>query len=555
MSGALSASGRRKRQVAAVTAFGVTCLASPALAQEFSFAPPGELLPGSGTGRVDSTVYAPGIRYPIEKAPSFANSQVWGHGGGSGPGGSQCDAANFSYPWRDNYCETRQWDMPLCPAGTGHQGQDIRAATCDNNTHWAVAAVDGTITNVGSYSVYLTGADGTRFDYLHMSNVQVAFGHKVVKGQRLGHVSNKFNGTPTTVHLHLNIRQYVQSLGAAVYVPPYMSLVKAYEGLVGPVNKPPIGYLDRADCDGIGGWAQDPDAKDKAIDVHVYLDSAPGDAKANAIAVKADEHRDDLCDAIGSCKHAFTLPLPYSFADGEKHTVNAYGIDTAGGNNPALKQSPRELVCALALPKPSVRRPIANLEVFGAWAFSWTFDVLTLPDGKLEPFDVGDALPTEPRLVRAEGEADAGWLIDGSTRRRIADEAVASAWRFNLGDAEELTDKELESFTEGPPLRKRPLLVKGSSATVYVLDAPPIPNDATTSSAEGAGGAAAGAGGGFGGGIGGSGGAGTLNGLVEGRVGCACRAGLGGTGSARAATVAMSAWLALRAARRRRRRA
>lgn len=40
-------------------------------------------------------------------------------------------------------------------AGEGHQGQDIRAATCEKGVHWVVAATDGTITNVGSYSVYL----------------------------------------------------------------------------------------------------------------------------------------------------------------------------------------------------------------------------------------------------------------------------------------------------------------------------------------------------------------------------------------------------------------
>ena len=29
------------------------------------------------------------MRFPMEEGPAFANSQVWGHGGGSGPGGGQ----------------------------------------------------------------------------------------------------------------------------------------------------------------------------------------------------------------------------------------------------------------------------------------------------------------------------------------------------------------------------------------------------------------------------------------------------------------------------------
>ena len=210
--------------------------AAPAAAQ-FAYRPAGELVTGSGRGRVDERVYAPGIRYPIQDAPSFLNSQVWGVGGNSGPSGSQCDARNYSYPWRDNFCESRSWDMPLCPSGTGHQGQDIRASSCMPNVHPALAVADGTITNVGSYSVYLTTADGTRFDYLHMGRVAVAVGDTVRRGEVMGYVSNEFGGTATTVHLHFNIRQSVSGVGS-VFVPPYMSLVRAYEALVAPPVAP-----------------------------------------------------------------------------------------------------------------------------------------------------------------------------------------------------------------------------------------------------------------------------------------------------------------------------
>jgi MYXO-CTERM domain-containing protein len=207
-------------------------------ADTFTHAPPGQLPAKSGTGRVDTKIYAPEMRFPMESGPAFANSQVYGHGGGSGPGGGQCDVENFSYPWRDNYCESRSWDMPLCPSGTGHQGQDIRAATCEKGVHWVVAAVDGTITNIGSYSVYLTAPDGSRYDYLHMSNVAVKEGEDVKRGQHLGKVSNQFGGEATTVHLHFNIKQNVAGIGA-VFVPPYMSLVSSYEDLLGLHPKEP----------------------------------------------------------------------------------------------------------------------------------------------------------------------------------------------------------------------------------------------------------------------------------------------------------------------------
>ena len=94
--------------------------------------------------------------------PAYANSQVYGNGGYLGPDGSQCDEVNYSYPWWDNFCETRRWNMPCCLGGKGHQGQDIRPTTCENGKHWTAAAEKGTITSIGTYTVYLRGESGIR---------------------------------------------------------------------------------------------------------------------------------------------------------------------------------------------------------------------------------------------------------------------------------------------------------------------------------------------------------------------------------------------------------
>lgn len=239
------------RTTAACVVTSVMFGAAPAWAQPFTYNPPGQLVDGSGQGAADYTVYAPGMRFPIEVAPAYANSQVWGNGGMNGPGGGQCDAVNYGYPWWDNFCETRSWTTPMCPTGEGHQGQDIRPSTCDKDLHWAVAAEDGTITNIGSYSVALTTASGTRHNYLHMepSSLLVAVGDSVLRGDRIGRVSNAFGGTPTTIHLHYEIRQNITGIGDTP-VPPYMSLVASYEELLGvasapcAVIPPPGGTLD-----------------------------------------------------------------------------------------------------------------------------------------------------------------------------------------------------------------------------------------------------------------------------------------------------------------------
>ena len=194
-----------------------------ASAQIFTYDPPGSLVPGSGQGRVDYKVYFKGMRFPIERAPVYANSQVWGVGTWRFPG-SQCDPANYSYPWRDNFCESRHYSTPLCPTGTGHQGQDIRPAQCRDSVYWTVATEGGTITGIGPYSVSLQGDSGLKHRYLHlnMGKLAVRRRDRVEKGERIGLISNSFGGAWTTIHLH-----YEMISGGLL--PPYMSLVESYK--------------------------------------------------------------------------------------------------------------------------------------------------------------------------------------------------------------------------------------------------------------------------------------------------------------------------------------
>lgn len=214
----------------------------PVVEPVFSFHAPGALLAGSGGGFSEQIVHAPGIVFPIKSAPAFLQSQVFMFGGGVA-GGDQCDARNYEYPWRDNFCETRSANRgsPFCPVNKIHQGQDIRVGTAaDCNTlrrqsaaargiHEVVAVEDGVISSIGTYTVKLRG-EGSIYNYMHlnMNRLAVTAGQFVKAGDLIGYVSNDFGGTPTTIHLHFEITQNTAGNGW-VHVPPYLSLVEAYE--------------------------------------------------------------------------------------------------------------------------------------------------------------------------------------------------------------------------------------------------------------------------------------------------------------------------------------
>jgi murein DD-endopeptidase MepM/ murein hydrolase activator NlpD len=218
--------------------------ATPAPAPSFYYFRAGNLAPSSGTGSPDQAVLVPDMAFPIKSAPAVAQTQVYRYGGGV-KGGDQCDTRNFTAPWRDNYCETRTTTnkTPWCAKTGVHLGQDIRVGTpdgckaeratkaADRARYEVVAVEDGVISNVGSYSVTLRGDTGGRiYRYLHlnMAKLKVATNQTVKKGDVIGYVSNDFGGTPTTLHLHFEIKLNTAENGWQ-YAPPYTSLLAAYQ--------------------------------------------------------------------------------------------------------------------------------------------------------------------------------------------------------------------------------------------------------------------------------------------------------------------------------------
>lgn len=246
------------------------------VSHSFTYFAPGDLISNSGWrdkgGRADRTVYAP-IRFPIADTPAFAKSQSfnpWGdcyHKGvvGRMRKGSEYHCKvnerrlifdesapeNFTYPWRDNFCETRDSQVGQCPGGYGHQGQDIRgsycllsnegADRCEPYQHDVVAARDGMIWrrrgNLAAYLSINTANDRVRFRYMHMNPAYMdkdglVSGRRVRQGEVIGKLGNYGDyERGTSYHLHFDAQVFTRD--GWVWVNPYMTLVASYERLIG----------------------------------------------------------------------------------------------------------------------------------------------------------------------------------------------------------------------------------------------------------------------------------------------------------------------------------
>ncbi len=249
------------------------------LSPAFTYFSPGFLIPGTGLkpdlgGRADYTVYG-NLRFPMKSAPAFANSQSFNNWGNCDTVGrrprrlgkkgqrysckvndrtlvfDKSAGRNYSYPWRDNFCEHRHFFAGQCPGGEGHQGQDIRPSHCKMFNqgadrclpyqHDVVAVDDAMILRPPGLEALMTFINTPdtrlRVRYMHMDPARMdadglLSGRLIKRGEIIGKVAN-YNDFAhgTTYHLHFDL-QVPTRVGWAL-VNPYMTLVAAYERLIG----------------------------------------------------------------------------------------------------------------------------------------------------------------------------------------------------------------------------------------------------------------------------------------------------------------------------------
>jgi len=219
---------------------------------DFSYRPVGDLIANSGYhkqgGRTDLTAYSQ-IRFPLQHAPAFVRSQSFAKR-------DKIDQPGGGYPWRDNFCESRSFEVGQCPGGFGHQGQDIRPAPCSGGSddedrcdpkHRPVVAVrDGVVIRSPKQQAATlqinTGTEHIRFRYMHMNPStmdadRLLNGRHVQEGETIGVVSNYLdhpNGT--TRHLHFDVQVFTRD--GWLWVNPYVTLISAYERFLGARGRP-----------------------------------------------------------------------------------------------------------------------------------------------------------------------------------------------------------------------------------------------------------------------------------------------------------------------------
>ncbi|MBR1122624.1 M23 family metallopeptidase [Bradyrhizobium lablabi] len=213
---------------------------------DFTYRASGDIIARTGLrnrgGHADLTAYSQ-IRFPLVRTPVAVRSQQFARR-------DRTSLVAGAYPWRDNFCEARSFNVGQCASGFGHQGQDIRPVACaagsdtdeacDLRRQPVVAVRDGVvIRSLRQQAATLqinTRTEHIRFRYMHMNPSAmdadgVLNGRRVSEGEPIGVVSNYLDRPGgTSRHLHFDIQVFTRD--GWLWVNPYTTLIAAYERLI-----------------------------------------------------------------------------------------------------------------------------------------------------------------------------------------------------------------------------------------------------------------------------------------------------------------------------------
>ena len=94
--------------------------------------------------------------------------------------------------------------------------------------------------------------------------------------------------------------------------------------------------MEKADCNEISGWVWDKHHPDTEVNVDL------ADGKDYLLTFSASQFRQDLADAgYGNGRHAFRIPTPARFRDGQSHVLYL----RVTGTKRELANTPKMILC------------------------------------------------------------------------------------------------------------------------------------------------------------------------------------------------------------------
>jgi hypothetical protein len=218
---------------------------------------------------------------------------------------------------------------------------------------------------------------------------------------------------------------------------------------------PPIGHVDEITANGvIRGWALDPDADERHIQIHVYFDG-PAGSGTNLTGGGTNLTRCDVKYSANDCGYGrgFEIPIPENLRDNKTHTAYVYaiGLDNdfaKDGKNTQLIGSPISFKINSNIRHPrgtvviqgstiyflgsELRYPFPTEEIFLSWGHSFNAIV---------PLNTGDfAMPIGPVVSYKQPEIKPLPPVPQPTQDSLTiiteslDEAIASVSVFQFID-------------------------------------------------------------------------------------------------------------------------
>ena len=222
---------------------------------DFTYRPSGDIiarqrLSQASGGHADFTAYSQ-IRFPLEKAPAFANSQSFlKRRAQSSKIATSRQAAMPAIPGRTIFARPAVSASANAPAASAIRARTSGRRTCPLRKHGgdrcdpkqqAVVAVrDGVVIRSPKQQAATlqvnSRTEHIRFRYMHMNPPSmdadgVLNGRRVAEGEKIGVVSN-YQDYPngTSHHLHFDVQVFTRD--GWLWVNPYVTLIASYERLI-----------------------------------------------------------------------------------------------------------------------------------------------------------------------------------------------------------------------------------------------------------------------------------------------------------------------------------